>query len=471
MSNNQQLFKDAIADAKTLREVAVANAKAALEESFMPRIQSMFERRVMEADELEEKKEDELDEKATYVVDKDNLIDSLDENEEMEEDLDLEELFNSLSEDEDMEEGYGAREYEMGKKAGETMMEEDDLEEDYDLEEILRELEEEDSSIYEDYDEDSMEEGTDEDLNENSMFEKASGGESIDEVTVDELRDMIQDAIRAVMGGEAGAAGDEEMGMDMTDMDMGGAEGDDEFNLDIEDETEETEEKPKKKKSKEEELDELFALYERKKKEKEELDERKYKYKGGKNEKELDEAFDKKANAPFGLGKSKNKIGAPYGASGDKKSGFNGAYKNKLSMKLNEKVKEVDEAKKKEKEKELEEAINVIKSLRGQLNEVNLLNAKLIYVNKLFKASNLTENQKVNVVNSFDKAQTLTEAKNIYEVLKNTVKTSKVSSKTTLKEHKSFASSIVGGTTAKSPIISTDDQITRMQQLAGIITK
>ena len=463
MSNNQQLFKDAIADAKTLREVAVANAKAALEESFMPRIQSMFERRVMEADELEEKKEDELDEKATYVVDKDNLIDSLDENEEMEEDLDLEELFNSLSEDDDnMEEMYSDPDME------EMYHGKEEMEEDYNLEEILRELEEEDSAIYEGDDEDSMEEGTDEDLNENSMFEKASGGESIDEVTVDELRDMIQDAIRAVMGGEAGAAGDEEMGMDMTDMDMGGAEGDDEFNLDIEDETEETEEKPKKKKSKEEELDELFALYERKKKEKKELDER-AKYKGGKIEEELDEAYDKKANAPFGLGKSKNKIGAPYGASGDKKSGLNGAYKNKLSMKLNEKVKEVDEAKKKE--KELEEAINVIKSLRGQLNEVNLLNAKLIYVNKLFKASNLTENQKVNVVNSFDKAQTLTEAKNIYEVLKNTVKTSKVSSKTTLKEHKSFASSIVGGTTAKSPIISTDDQITRMQQLAGIITK
>lgn len=468
MSNNQQLFKDAIADAKTLREVAVANAKAALEESFMPRIQSMFERRVMEADELEEKKEEELKEKATYIVDKDNLIDSLDETEEMEEgkdeleeeydnmeELDLEELFNSLSEDDD-----------------DNMMEmdselsEEDLEEDYDLEEILRELEEEANEIYEG--EDEMEEGKEE-LEENTMFEKASGKENIDEVTVDELRDMIQDAIRAVMGGEAGAAGDEEM--DMDDMDVmddeeGGEE--EEFNLDVEDE----EEKPKKKKSKEEELDELFALYERKKKEKEELDER-AKYKGGKDkeEKELDEAYDKKANAPFGLGKSKNKIGAPYGAAGDKKSGLNGAYKNKLSMKLNEKVKEVDEAKKKEKEKELEEAINVIKSLRSQLNEVNLLNAKLIYVNKLFKASNLTENQKVNVVNSFDKAQTLNEAKNIYEVLKNTVKTSKVSSKTTLKEHKSFASSIVGGTTAKSPIISTDDQITRMQQLAGIITK
>lgn len=465
MSNNQQLFKDAIADAKTLREVAVANAKAALEESFMPRIQSMFERRVMEADELEEKKEEELKEKATYIVDKDNLIDSLDETEEMEEgkdeleedydnmeELDLEELFNSLSEDDDD-----------NMMEMDSEMSEEDLEEDYDLEEILRELEEEANEIYEGDDE--IEEGKEE-LEENTMFEKASGGESIDEVTVDELRDMIQDAIRAVMGGEAGAAGDEETDMDMTDMDAG---DDDEFDLDIEDETEE---KPKKKKSKEEELDELFALYERKKKEKEELDER-AKYKGGKDkeDKELDEAYDKKANAPFGLGKSKNKIGAPYGAAGDKKSGLNGAYKNKLSMKLNEKVKEVDEAKKKEKEKELEEAINVIKSLRSQLNEVNLLNAKLIYVNKLFKASNLTENQKVNVVNSFDKAQTLTEAKNIYEVLKNTVKTSKVSSKTTLKEHKSFASSIVGGTTAKSPIISTDDQITRMQQLAGIITK
>jgi len=465
MSNNQKLFKDAIADAKTLREVAVANAKAALEESFMPRIQSMFEKRIMESEELEEA-EEELKEKATYIVDKDNLIDSLDENEEMEEEIDLEELFNSLSEEEDMEEGYGAREYEMGKKAGEEMMEEEDLEEDYDLEEILRELEEESNEIYEE--EDSMEEGTDEDLNENSMFEKAGGKENIDEVTVDELRDMIQDAIRAVMGGEEGVSGEEEMDMDV---DLG---GEDEMDMDMDleaGEEEETEEKPKKK-SKKDELDELFALYEKKK---EELDERR-KYKGGSGKKDdLDESAEAVKGAPFGKGGAKSKIGAPYGAAGDKKSGLNGAYKNKLSMKLNEKSKDLEEVEDVEEAKkmkdDLEEAINVIKTLRGQLNEVNLLNAKLIYVNKIFKANQLTENQKVNVVNSFDKAQTLTEAKNIYEVLKNTVKTSKVTSKTTLKEHKSFASSIVGGTTAKSPIISADDTITRMQELAGIITK
>ena len=457
MSNNQKLFKDAIADAKTLREVAVANAKAALEESFMPRIQSMFEKRIMESEDLEEA-EEELKEKATYIVDKDNLIDSLDENEDleegeddsMEEEIDLEELFNSLSEDEDPM-------YEMDSE-----LSEEDLEENYDLEEILRELEEESNEIYEE----EMEEGKDEDLNENTMFEKASGKENIDEVTVDELRDMIQDAIRAVMGGEEGVSG-EEMDMDM-DMDMDTEEGGEEEDLDIDLDSEE--ETPKKK-SKKDELDELYALYEKKK---EELEERR-KYKGKSKKDDLDESAEAVKGAPFGKGGAKSKIGAPYGAAGTKKSGVNGAYSHKLSMKLNEKSEDLEEVEDVEEVKkmknELEEAINVIKTLRGQLNEVNLLNAKLIYVNKIFKANQLTENQKVNVVNSFDKAQTLTEAKNIYEVLKNTVKTSKVNSKTTLKEHKSFASSVVGGTTAKSPIISADDTITRMQQLAGIITK
>jgi len=428
MSNNKKLFADAIADAKALREVAVANAKASLEESFMPRIQSMFEKRIMEAEELEEA-EDELDEKITYTGDKDDLLDSLDETEDleeiyddsMEEEIDLEELFNSLEEEDDM--------YETMSTDEEAFSEGEEMQEDFNLEEILAELEEESSEINEEEDE----------LNENTMFEKATGTEDISEVTVDELRDMIQDAIKAVMGGEAE---DEDMGMDMDmDVDMGDEGEEVDMDMDMEDE-EETEEKPKKK-SKKDELDELYALYERKKKEKEEkeMNERR-KYKGAsKDEKELDEVSN-----------------APYGAKGDKKGG---PY-NKGSKKLHE----VDvEAK----EKELEEAINVIRTLRSQLNEVNLLNAKLIYVNKLFKNNNLNENQKVNVVNSFDKAQTLTEAKNIYEVLKNTVKSTKVVTKAPLREHKSFASSVIGGKTAKSPIINADDTITRMQQLAGII--
>ena len=464
--SNAKLFKDAIADAKALREVAVANAKAALEESFAPRIQSMFEKRVMESEELDES-DDELDEKVTYEGDKDNLLKSLDETEEVdegygayeyekgkkagemnEEDIDLEELFRSLSEEDDMMESDDDM-----MEGDDEMNEEEDLDEEYDLEEILRELEEEDS----------LEEGEDEEINENTMFEKATGEEEISEVTVDELRDMIQDAIKAALGDAEGGAGEEEMDMDM---DMGDEEGGEDMDLDIDMDAEEggdEEEKPKKK-SKKDELDEIRALYEKKKDEmknevRKELDERK-RYKM--NPKDINEGDE---NAPYGKGKGKSKPGAPYGAAGTKKSGKNGAYSHSLKMKLNEKEENVDEAKKKE--KELEEAINVIKALRSQLNEVNLLNAKLIYVNKIFKANMLNESQKVKVVNSFDKAKTLNEAKNIYEVLKDNIATSK-STKAPLRESKQIASSIIGGRTASQPIVA-DDMITRMQKLAGII--
>ena len=52
------------------------------------------------------------------------------------------------------------------------------------------------------------------------------------------------------------------------------------------------------------------------------------------------------------------------------------------------------------------------------LNEINLLNAKLLYTNKIFKSKNLSENNKVKVLTSFDKAETVKEAKLIYETLK-----------------------------------------------------
>jgi hypothetical protein len=253
------------------------------------------------------------------------------------------------------------------------------------------------------------------------------------------------------MGGEEEMDMDMDMDMGMDGEDMGGEEMD--FDIDMEDEKEE---KPKKKSDKEE-LDEIRSLYEKKKKE---IDERK-RYKMNPKKDNLDEG-DK--NAPFGKGKSSSKPGAPYGVSGGSKSGQNGAYSQKLKMKLNEKDEEIDESKKKT--KELEEAINVIKALRGQLNEVNLLNAKLIYVNKIFKASNLNESQKVKVVNSFDKAKTLNEAKNIYDVIKDNIATK--APKAPLRESKQFASSVIGGRTASQPIVA-DDMITRMQRLAGII--
>ena len=103
MSKNTKLFEEAIADAKTLRDTAVANAKAALEESFAPRISAMFEKRMQDLEEAED-----VDE--AYVSDKDDLLSedddmtaemyNSDDNMDLsEKDVDLEELFNSLSEE------------------------------------------------------------------------------------------------------------------------------------------------------------------------------------------------------------------------------------------------------------------------------------------------------------------------------------------------------------------------------------
>lgn len=115
---------------------------------------------------------------------------------------------------------------------------------------------------------------------------------------------------------------------------------------------------------------------------------------------------------------------------------------------------------------ELEEALATVAQLRGQLQEVNLLNAKLLYVNKVFKANNLTEGQKVNVVAAFDKAETVKEVKLVYEtVSKNVV--AKQPAKPAIKEHRSFASK-PAGTTQKQVINEVSEAVNRMQILAGI---
>jgi len=72
-------------------------------------------------------------------------------------------------------------------------------------------------------------------------------------------------------------------------------------------------------------------------------------------------------------------------------------------------------------EEELEEAYKVIRFLRGKLNEINLLNAKLLYVNKLIKKEGLTESQKVKIIETFDRAKNVREAKLIYTTLAESV--------------------------------------------------
>jgi hypothetical protein len=67
--------------------------------------------------------------------------------------------------------------------------------------------------------------------------------------------------------------------------------------------------------------------------------------------------------------------------------------------------------------KEIEEYRGAIKYLRDQINEVNLLNAKLLYTNKLFKQTNLNNEQKLKVIESFDLTKSVREAKIVYATL------------------------------------------------------
>ena len=119
---------------------------------------------------------------------------------------------------------------------------------------------------------------------------------------------------------------------------------------------------------------------------------------------------------------------------------------------------------------ELGEAINVIKSLKGTINEVNLLNAKLLYVNKLFRSFNLTNEQKSKVVETLDRTKNVREVKLVFSTIAESFKfgtgaTKKVSTKLT----ESYASKPAASTAPKQIIAEDNSAANRFKKLAGII--
>jgi len=376
---NQELFKQAIADAKSVRDAAVANAKAALEETFTPKIMSMLSAKLNEMEEdMEEGKEVEEEgyskteegHEATIgfgaASQKPQIEGEMEEVDSMEE-TDLEEILAQLEAEEKGKQEEGKEEVEEAKEDMEEAKEE--------VDEVKKEVEE---AKKKDDDKKKVEES----------LEEAEGDDEMTELTVDELKDIIRDVLKDVMGG-------------------GSEEETEEDEIDLDDETDEEETEDEESIS----LEELLA--------------------------ELDKEDGKK--------------------SVDEKKEVEEAKKE-----------EVDEAKKEEVEeakKDLEEAISTIKTLQAELNEVNLLNAKLLYTNKIFKAKSLNEAQKVKVLKAFDKAATVNEVKNVYNTLSESITTK---TKNTIKESVGFASKAAGVAPAQ-PIVEGDSAIRRMQQLAGII--
>ena len=149
---------------------------------------------------------------------------------------------------------------------------------------------------------------------------------------------------------------------------------------------------------------------------------------------------------------------AKYKQSGKQLKGGGGTVFTREGKDEEEKVKE-----------ELNEAYRVIRFQKEKLNEVNVLNSKLLYVNKLFKAHNLNEDQKVKVVDSLDQAESAKEAKLIYNTLNEAFSSVRSQIKESVKA-KSFASKATGvlkeNKISKAP--QEDETTLRWKKLANI---
>jgi hypothetical protein len=402
--SNKDLLKQAIAEAKTIREAAIANAKEALEESLTPHLKDMLAAKLQE---MEEKEDEEVMDENIYEAEEEEV--ETEEGEEGAEEEGAEEEGNEEGEEEEVEiedmsiddlkdlirdivsqeVGHDESEEEMpGEEAPEgeeDMVGMDSEEEEIDINELLAELAQEDT----------LSEGFEEWLDKVSAQMEKFGKEN----------PAIQAIEKAITAAQAKA---KELGLTGTGMTKGHR---------ISEEAETLEE------GFEEWLDRVSAQMEK---------------------------FGKENPAIQAIERA---IAAAQEKA--KKAGLTGH-----GMTKGHKISEESE--------DLAEALATVEALRGQLQEVNLLNAKLLYVNKVFKSNNLSEGQKVNVIAAFDKAETVKEVKLVFETVSKNV----VAKPVAIREHKSFASKPTGTTTRPNnpEIISeVSETVKRMQKLAGII--
>ena len=376
---NKDLFKQAIADAKSVREAAIANAKAALEESITPELKELLAQRLQE---MEEEVEEEV-----------------------------------IAEEEAIEE----------------------------VEEVVAEEEAEDEEA-----EDDSEESEDE-AEDDAEGEEPAGDEEIadSDMTVDDLKDMIRDILSQEMGDMDGEEDgmEDDMEADVEADDMAGADmtaaDDEEINL-----------------------EELMAELAEMAKDEEviaenEIEEGDY----GMEEETMEEGLKDFAKR---IWNDPNMLGAIITVDGKKISlkdfaeeylaaGAPSDVGPKSTKTPGSGVSEAD----------LNEALETIQTLQKELNETNLLNAKLLYVNKVFKTNNLNESQKANVIAAFDKAETVKEVKLVFETVSENIPSG--TKKEVVREARGFASAAVGKSDKPEVITEANQAVLRMQKLAGII--
>jgi len=422
---NSKLLKEAIADAKAVKETALANAKLALEEAFTPRLQSMLTQKLRAEAEMEGDEEQVDEELDSTGIGSSTSNPTLDAHTEFE---------GGSTETTSGEPGAQVADY---KKVADITEEEE------------------------------------------------MGGEMDKDAEIAELKARL-----AELEGEDGAEeenpfaqteADDEMGMDdmgMADMGMGSEEGDgEEYDVTGEEE-EETEDDM--------DLEAIIRELEAQLGDEEQVDEE-----GEEMPAEVP-AEEEPAMESRRLRESRRKIrenladgseaGTDKGA--DPKLVVTNEEEESDEVDLEEILREmeadmkgdeekVDEAEETEKDKEIEEAYKTIKSLQRTINEVNLLNAKLLFANKLFRAHNMTNEQKVKVIETLDRTKSVREVKLVFSTLAENFKytSTNKTAKNTIKE--GIASKVVKSTApkaaAKQVIAESADFANRFKKLAGIL--
>ena len=449
MATNRDLLKEAIADAKAVKEMAIANAKAALEEAFTPQLKTMLSAKLQEM-ELEE---EELDEAGFEQMDSeekgfDGQTANINVNEEEDdslEEIDLEELLAELEEEEKVEE---------------TEINESEITEE--------EMEDESRAERADVDKYEYEKGKEAGEDEGEALD-------LEDMTDDDLKKFIEDVIADMVESgelEAGEGAEEEEGEDVdVDVDVD-VENEEEVDLaELLKEIENMEEEMK-------DVDEAEGEVEEEMMGKAEIKAELNKIKDEvEKDKKLNESLmdmfspenldqiafilsQKSVISPADMLKLTKFVGTLTAM------GAGVGFAAKKIMKLaNKAIAKAKEEKEVATEAELNEAYDTIKTLKEELNEINLLNAKLLYTNKIFRSKNLTESQKVKVLGSFDNATTVKETKLVYETLNEGIKVKKPSVEKTL----GSASKATNTPITKKPIVESNDAYLRMQKLAGLI--
>jgi len=388
------LLKDAIADAKAVRETALANAKIALEEAFTPRLKSMLSRKIeseMDAEEMEDKEE---------VEDEDEM-----------------------REEEDAEERMDADEMEMD--ADEMRMDADEMEMD------AEEMEDKEESEM-DAEEMAMDKEESEDAEE-SEDEMSEQEDAEEEEEMDEAEDAEEE--------------------DELDLESVLAELEADLNKDEEDELDESEDKE----------------------EEEKVDENDVSSEIGKADNKVADA----ANDSSKVGQGPESEGSDKAAGaelGDHKVVKEVEDKDEEDLDLDEVLKALTEEEDAEEEadkvdelkKEIKETRSVVKFMRAKLNEVNLLNAKLLFSNKLFRAFGLNNNQKLKVVENFDRTKSLREVKLVYATLAESFKRPSKLSESVVKG--SSSKPVASTKTANAEVLSEGQELkARFKKLANIL--